>query len=188
MRTPHFFFFVLLNLGLSSSRYVPLVVLKELSKRLESLRLIFQSQMMVLLCHDSPFFIHECEWTLHRCQHVASNWLFDVLFWLLFEPSASWYQHLGLCGNCCSITHTNEYHMSHISQFVFIFSCSLPTNGVSILEHLLLVSLVNVLLVQRLNDVCMLLLWYKEQHHSMEHILVVVLESDLCTIVDQQFR
>ena len=134
---------------------------------------------MVLFCHDSPFFIHEYQWTLHCYQHVAFNWLVVCSFWLLYQPSISRYQHLVLCGNFCSIPCTNEYHMSHISQFVFIFSCSLRTNGVSILDHLLLVSLANVLLVTHLNDVCMLLLWCKEQHHSKEHILVVFLELDL---------
>ena len=54
-------------------------------KRLESLCLIFQSQTMVLFCHDSPFFIHECQWTLHHCQHVAFNWLVDVLFSCCFN-------------------------------------------------------------------------------------------------------
>ena len=60
--------------------------------------------------------------------------------------------------------------MSHISQFVFVFSCSLPTNRVSILDHLLLVSLANVLLVTHLNDVCMLLLLTEVWH--MAHFWV----------------
>ena len=33
------------------------------------------------------FFIHECQWTLHRCQHVAFNWLVDVLFGCCFNQA-----------------------------------------------------------------------------------------------------
>ena len=59
----------------------------EVVKRLESLCFIFQSQTMVLFCHDSPFFIHECQWTLHCCQHVAFNLLVDVLVSCCFNQA-----------------------------------------------------------------------------------------------------
>ena len=142
--------------------------------------LIFQSQTMVLFCHDLPFF----SFTNANGPYTTVNVLLSIGLLMFFLAVVS-AEHLKVstscivCGNFCSIPHTNEYHMSHISQFVFVFSCSLPMNRVSILDHLLLVSLANVLLVACLNDVCMFLLWCKEQHHSMEHILVVFLESDL---------
>ena len=106
-------------------------------KRLESLCLIFQSQMMVLFCHDSPLLIHECQWTLHCCLHVAFNWLVDVLFSCCFNRAP---QGINIC-YCVELFVAFHRQMNTTClTFHNLFSFF----GVSILDHLLLVSLSNV--------------------------------------------
>ena len=54
-------------------------------KRLESLCRFFNLKQRYCFVMTHLFFIHEYQWTLHHCPHVAFNWLVDVLFSCCFN-------------------------------------------------------------------------------------------------------